>query len=367
MSFHMEDWPQVSAFTYRLRGMSNRTAHHYMRAYQLGLWNRVSGAYFSRMDDFCVGSMKRHKKALNLIDEFIDTYTTTTKRRAKNHIAIMHYIENSHDGNDRANYLDDDLKNFLQQGFLKGKFNRTAILLYSDHGSRFSVERLTKQGDLEERMPFFSIYLPDEYIRQNPHKYTNLANNAQQLVTAFDIHATVRDLTCLDKTPNESNPLRSMSLLRPIPANRSCADIGISMHYCICELDWQPLDVKHDFSLRAFKFVLDYINNQLLGVVKNYCRRLDIYKKNKIEYVKVQREQTYLRLKFMTIPNSATYEAVIKLDKDDKFSISSAASISRTNPYGNQPRCLEFIRDRVNLTVDLRKFCLCKNFRKRVF
>jgi hypothetical protein len=90
MSFHMEDWPQVSAFTYRLRGMSNRTAHHYMRAYQLSLWSRVSSLYFSRLDDFCIGTVKRHRKALSLIEEFIDTYLN----RSRNHIAIMHYIEN---------------------------------------------------------------------------------------------------------------------------------------------------------------------------------------------------------------------------------------------------------------------------------
>ena len=61
MSYHIEDWPQVSAFTYRLRGMSNRTAHHYLRAYQLSLWKRVSGAYFSHKDDFCIGTIIHHE------------------------------------------------------------------------------------------------------------------------------------------------------------------------------------------------------------------------------------------------------------------------------------------------------------------
>lgn len=74
MSFHMEDWPQVTTFTYRLRGMSNKTAHHYMRPYQQSLWNRISPSYFSKKDDLCFGNIKRHKRALDLMTEFIETY-----------------------------------------------------------------------------------------------------------------------------------------------------------------------------------------------------------------------------------------------------------------------------------------------------
>ena len=45
MSYQMEDWPQVTTFTYRMRGMSNRTVHHYMRPYQMTVWSRVCNRY----------------------------------------------------------------------------------------------------------------------------------------------------------------------------------------------------------------------------------------------------------------------------------------------------------------------------------
>ncbi len=98
----------MSAFTYRLRGFSNKTALHYLRAYQLALWQKVQGLYFTGRDDFCIGPMKRHKKALDLIAQFTDIYAS------RRHIAIMHYIENSHDGNERASHLDADLEAFLK-------------------------------------------------------------------------------------------------------------------------------------------------------------------------------------------------------------------------------------------------------------
>lgn len=191
MSFHMEDWPQVSAFTYRLRGMSNRTAHHYMRAYQLATWEKVSGAYFGGRDDLCMGAQKRHKRALNLIDEFMRTYAG----RSRPFVAISHYIENSHDGNARANNMDVELKEFLER-ILNDKnktvLESTALFVYSDHGARFAAERLSEQGELEERLPFFALRLPDWFKRDNPKKYADFLKNAQQLTTPFDIYATLR-------------------------------------------------------------------------------------------------------------------------------------------------------------------------------
>jgi hypothetical protein len=188
MSFHLEDWPQVTTFTYRMRGMSNRHAHHYMRTYQMELWRRVSGRYFANKDDFCIGAQKRHLRALKLIDEF------TTMYRSRPHISIMHYIENSHDSNARISHMDTDTFNFLKTNFEAGHFENTIIFLYSDHGARFNVERKSPQGYLEERSPFFSVYLPPKFRQKYPEKVANLKKNSQQITTAFDIHATLREV-----------------------------------------------------------------------------------------------------------------------------------------------------------------------------
>lgn len=141
----------------------------------------------------------------------------------------MHFIENSHDGNSRSNHLDGDLSNFLKSNFKKDNFKNTAIFLFSDHGSRFGADRTARQGFLEERQPFFSVYLPPEYARENPEKIANLKRNTQQLTTAFDIHETVRDLTCLDSKKSE----RAISILDEIPVTRTCSDCDISLHYCV--------------------------------------------------------------------------------------------------------------------------------------
>jgi hypothetical protein len=368
MSFHMEDWPQVSAFTYRLKGMSNKTAHHYMRAYQATLWSRVSSSYFSKRDDFCIGAIKRHKKALNLIEEFIDTY----KNKA-NYIAIMHYIENSHDGNERTGFIDGDLFDFLNRNLHNDLFNNTALFLYSDHGQRFSSERMSKQGYIEERTPFFSVYLPQSYRKAHPRKYKNLLRNAQQITTAFDIHETLRELTCLsdENKDKESNietmkSLRAMSLLGEIPADRACKDIGLSFHYCMCEQNWIDVSTDSSMASKVVDFILNYINEKLISRAESFCAVLKLNKILSVKKTSIE-QNLYIKVTFTTTPNLANYEALIMYKSDeDEFYLESSNYISRTNQYGNQPKCLENAPQSKNFTVDLRKFCFCNQITTKV-
>jgi hypothetical protein len=73
----------------------------------------------------------------------------------------------------------------------------------------------------------------------NRNKYKNLKKNAHLLTTAFDIHATIRDLTCVESKETLSNKMndlaRSISLLKKISPERNCDHIGISEHFCTCE------------------------------------------------------------------------------------------------------------------------------------
>lgn len=45
-----------------------------MRPYQMSVWSRVCNNYWKHQDDLCYGSTKRHKKALDVMTEFIETY-----------------------------------------------------------------------------------------------------------------------------------------------------------------------------------------------------------------------------------------------------------------------------------------------------
>lgn len=355
MSYHMEDWPHVTTFHYRMRGMSNLTAHHYMRPYQMSVWGRVSNNYWRGKDDLCIGSVKRHKKALDVMTEFVETY----KDNSKNHIAIMHYIENSHDGNARANHIDGDLVEFLKANQKKDNFKNTAIFLFSDHGARFGNERTSFQGYLEERQPFFSIYLPDEYKKSNPTKYANLLRNSKQITTAFDIYETIRDLTCLESKQTK----RAISVLKDIPISRTCYDSGVSEHYCVCDQEWIDVNTNDSIGTKAAIFVVNYIN-QLTSPRKTFCTKLEL---QLVKSVKkgTMNKKFHLKLVLVTKPNNAIYEVMVRADnandKNPKFFIDSPQFISRSNAYKDQPKCLEKAPKDTSIKVDLRKFCFCKS------
>jgi hypothetical protein len=240
MSMHLEDWPHVGAFNYRMKGFSNQTCHHYFKHYQQRLLEILAASDMPKLtrsekiktkksEDLCIGGRKRHQIQMDLLLEFKREYMKLT-----NTIAFLHYVENSHDSNERFNWIDNDLFTFLSNGFNEGLFNNTAIFLYSDHGIRFSDKRGSNDRYLEERLPFFSVYLPQLYREKYPDQYNNLKISSNRLTSPFDIYATVRDLTGLPPIlPKLQLAKRSISLLARMP-ERDCQDIGISEHFCTC-------------------------------------------------------------------------------------------------------------------------------------
>ena len=183
---------------------------------------------FKNMNGECISGKKRHQIYLNLVLDFKKKYM-----HVANNIAIMHYDSNQKI--EKLNWIDNDLYSFLSTGYYEGYFDNTAIILYSNQGSKFMKKRLKKEQYLEKKMPMAAIYLPEKFINSQPKKYKNLITNSEILTSAFDIHSTLRDLTCLSPIKNNKIlPTRSISLLNKISSSRTCRHIGISENYCIC-------------------------------------------------------------------------------------------------------------------------------------
>ena len=368
ITLHLEDWPHIGAFNYRLKGFSNYTCHHYFQHYQFKLLNNMAKLYFrkKKIDDFCVGAKKRHKVLLDLILNFKREYKQLT-----NNLAIMHFVENSHNTNERFNWVDDDLYRLLKSGNDEGLFENTALFLYSDHGPRFVDKRSSNNRYLEERLPFFAIHLPEKYKKNNPDKYNNFKINSKLLTTPFDIYSTVRDLTCLDQKNNilkGSNRLkRSISLMTKISPKRTCEHIGISDHYCTCVQNWVYLDINSTNVFEAVNFIIKSIN-QITDIAKDLCLKLSLEQIISAEYL-IKNFKRIFKIQFITSPNKGVYEAVVydQLIKEfefisNKLSIKSRNEISRINSYGEQPFCIEDFENPANI-LDLRKFCFCKSIK----
>ncbi len=208
-------------------------------------------------------------------------------------------------------------------------------------------------------MPFFSLHLPDSYWQQHPERYKNLKKNAQQLTTCFDAHATVKDLTCIQEENEKNHEIRAMSLLNEIPENRTCDDIGIAMHYCVCQQDWTEMSPYDEMAVRVAHYLIDFINKNLLAPILTYCYTLKLEKVLDVQFAR-KPNKDYFKIKVLTSPNDGYYETIIKKYRNETFEVKSSLYISRINPYGDQPNCLSSVSVKKKVHVDLRKFCMCR-------
>ena len=290
----------------------------------------------------------------------------------------MHYVENSHDTNDRLGWIDEDLFGFLSDLYERHLLNNTAVFLYSDHGARFGDKFNSPQRYIEERKPFVSLYLPDAYKRANAAKYANLVANKNQLVSPFDMHATVRDLTCMQPIEYDAAKMRqfeenadpkrhrSLSLLSAISPQRTCEDIGISDHFCACIRPWRRVSVKRSEIVAASQFVVASIN-QLTEPVRDRCLKLTLKATQMAEKLINQNNRTIFKIELTTSPNDAIYEVLVHRHevasyefKSPEFSIKNRNDISRIDAYGEQPHCVADFNNNPSFILDLRKFCFCK-------
>jgi hypothetical protein len=104
------------------------------------------------------------------------------------------------------------------------------------YGSRVDKIRNTPIGRIEERLPFFSIVVPEQLKQKYPHINNNLQTNIERLTSPFDFYETIVDIftnNFISSDVTIKKPLpRGISLFKRIPKERTCADGDIQEHNC---------------------------------------------------------------------------------------------------------------------------------------
>lgn len=206
-------------------------------------------------------------------------------------------------------------------------------------------------------MPFFSIYLPDAFKKKYPEKFNNLLSNRDMIASPFDVHPTLRELTCLE--PLKSDSKRARSFLTEFPRNRTCDECEIASHYCVC-VEWIAHEVDSKLAYMAAASVVARINELVKGFFQCASLRL-----NRIVSMGYSQDRIGFNLlvKFETLPNLGLYEARVRFKGDsmDEFVFTNELfevnhrEISRLDAYGTQAFC--FLE--LDSKIDLRKFCYC--------
>ncbi|CAG2233552.1 unnamed protein product [Mytilus edulis] len=223
--------------------------------------------------------------------------------------------------------------------------------------------------DSKKGLPLISLVVPQELKKAYPNLHENLKTNINRLTSPFDAYETIVDILNENfKSQEVAVPYpRGISLFRPIPNDRSCADAGIDEHNCVCYSS-DSVDVKSLVVVKLAEYVTANINKQ---IPQDKCAKLSL---KKIQYAKRihsqlsydasnQNKKPWLymfykpkedlreryQVSFDVYPSNALFEVTVESYGQNQFAV--LGDISRTNTYGNQSACMT--------KTELRKYCYC--------
>ncbi|KAI6187388.1 hypothetical protein M3Y98_00237900 [Aphelenchoides besseyi] len=367
-----EDAAAIGTFTYRLKGFRRQPTDHYTRT------------FFQFAEKFeknwkCSGPIPQHKIWFKYAENFMRKYPSNVAK-----FLLMHHSLLSHDDINDVNHADADLKDLLQRLHQDGLFDKSVVIVMADHGHRFSKLRGTQQGQLEERLPFFSIYLPPSFRKteQGALVYKNLKANADRLSTPFDIHATLSDVLHLPSvdvlSTVQSADKRSLSLFRPIPSTRSCEQAGIAPHWCTC-LSWQSAlesEELQDVSKVLAHSLVQSIN-AYTAPERSLCSELRLSEildskrlvpdESLLRYSGVKDQDGFIpdlkgnasttfglyQIRLKTVPGYAIYDTTLFYDSNVNEVTIDYRSISHINKFGEAPHCI------IDKNYFLATYCVC--------
>ncbi|CAH0404965.1 unnamed protein product [Chilo suppressalis] len=349
-----EDSAKLGTFNFGKMGfVGNPTdyyTHTFMHEAEINVGNNKDFNSF-----ICMGN----KYFYQVLLDYIEALTRTLK--SSRLFGFFWEVTLSHDYLNYPMAMDYSYEKFLRKLDKSQYLNDTVLVLLSDHGIRWGNIRHTKQGRLEERLPFVQILLPPSFRENYEYAYNNIKQNSRRLTTPFDIHATLMDLIDLNKIKDEiidsrrktsyANE-RSISLFLPIPTNRTCKTAAIDDHWCTCYKSRKILD--------SDKKVIDAAQNLVkhLNVLiqdQPQCAQLKLDEILDASEMMVgtqherEKEWSEIMVVVRTLPGGGVFEATLRQDEAQWM---LAGTVSRLNLYGDQSRCVQHYQ--------LKLFCFCQ-------
>jgi hypothetical protein len=362
-----------------MRGFKRPPTTHYGRPFQLARKN----------DGYCYNGKSIFNVDLEYAEDFMRIYKNV------GFFGMMHLNAYTHDENlNHITWLDDILLEYYKRFYQdKSISSNTILIIYSDHGPRFSKDRKSIKGLLNERNPFFAVYLPELFKQKYPIQTENLKNNINKIITPMDIHRSLINLIELEsKHINTEIKLnlkdinkRGISIFDQISSSRTCSDASVESYWCAC-LKRSELKVDSNLIKIANHFV-EFLNKNILKDHLDICHQLELDSVDKVllidSYInkaeqrfveninnlnilqppKIENDYEKYLFQIKTKPNSAEYEFSITMENSatnqnneqplESINIKSN-EISRLNKYENDEHC---IHDKF---PDLRSFCYCK-------
>lgn len=358
---YYEDMPWIGTFQYRYNGFREMPADHYLRPFLMAECKNISKWYFGPHNKYyCVGDKPTFLLLLDLTRQFM-------KVRGKR-FCFTFISDICHDDFNLISTAEDDLVDFLRHVKRSGYLEDTMVIVMGDHGPRFGPLRETSEGRLDERLPLMSIILPEQLNWERPDALRSLQANAHVLTTPFDIHTTLLDAMGLsqhasDYVVKNATLKRGLSLLKPIPRNRTCEDAAVSPRWCVClNKKYHSVTPRDPMYLRCVDAVVQFINKfteekrslcakRALSFVKHVSRLVpdvsSTYTDTNSSHI------VHYELLIVLTPGHASFDASLQFDREKNHFYISEKDISRVSTYGLESSCVSATHPH------LAKYCYC--------
>lgn len=337
---YAEDGVDIETFNGFNKGFFRKPTNYYPRSFfsfrekESRMKNKENGFNFQ-------GSMNVLPK---YIYDFVRTYRDDS-------FFGLFYTNAFHNGLQSNSLADDNLFELLERLESLGVFNNTVVVMFSDHGKRVGTFRTSTAGWYEDRLPLLFISVPEWFELKNKSVFSNLLDNSEILTSPFDLYMTLENILEPNPDPPKGCP-SCKSLFDTLETTRSCAEAGISRHWCTCE-EFLDFDIDERIQHLIGETVVRVINSKLQrdsNIKPRYkCAHLEL---SEILYERKRRSSDGLDeylVGVKTKPGEGVFEMTVNgLEDDEK----EYGPISRLNEYGNDSHCAN--------RPSTKPFCFCE-------
>lgn len=323
---YVEDQPSLGTFNCHLKGFVRRPTDYYPLSFF-----RVAESYsYFREKQSYLGFKTSSDHLFGYLRDFAQTHS-------KDPFFGFFWVNDfSHNNLNQPSSEDTQVLKTLQSLEQLGTFNTTMVVFLSDHGVRVGDFRKTRIGWYEDRLPFLFVSIPEWYKSKHDKDYANLLSNADKLISPFDVYKTLSHVLHGDNLKEPIGCETCYSLLTEVPSNRSCADAGVSPHWCACH-DLVELPVSRSTTKYWADLVVSAINKKIeqdreleIGYT---CAVLSV---QDVLYFRKKLSSTEYVIGIQTQPGGAQFEAtIVKRGYSERVE----DSVSRLNEYGTESHC----------------------------
>ena len=353
-----EDEAEIATFNYAAHGFRRPPTDHYYRPVPIAMsWmNQIPKPRNGTGQRLCYGPKQKTEILLDWLQDFAKVY--------KNHkyFALAHLSKATHDFLNGMGTIADSFKIFFTKMHDGQYLNKTMVIFYSDHGYRMPVEYSeSTPGLMERRAPFMYILLPAWFKLKYRNMFNALKINSRRLTSNFDIYKMLSNILN-NAFHKSSNNGVGVSLLSPVPFDRSCKDAGIPKHWCLCQT-LTSISSQSTLAKTAGSLLMSYINAAIFPA-RDKCF---IYEASQVFDAKIFDETfsdvsdkiiTFIMVAVQLQPGNVRFRGTVPVNLSNPSQIYNDFNLDTVETldiHGPRAKCI------FENHFSLNKFCLCRH------